>query len=99
MHVGRKVHVDKISVKETWTAVGGAYLHGHWEVILGLGREEHVHCLFGKRLISRWWGAHLDDVQLQEGTVLLETQTDRQADRQHSTDRQHRPHGSITRQQ
>lgn len=68
---GDPVHVDagaSLDVVHVYVAVlgdevdyvvFGGHLHGHGEVVLCLGREEHVHCLLGEGLVARVRLPHL----------------------------------------
>ena len=53
-------HLKPISVTD---------LHGYWEIILSLGREEDIDCFLGVGLVASGWCTHFNDVQLENGNI------------------------------
>lgn len=54
------VHVDvAVFGDQIYDVVLGRHLHGDGEVVLRLGREEHVYCLLGEGLVAGGALSHL----------------------------------------
>ncbi len=60
--------------KENMVPVNIVYLHGHWEVILGLGWEEHVNGLLGVGLVTSRSGPYFYYMQLERAQDMTQLQ-------------------------